>query len=614
MPRTEHHAGRGGRSRAAALPMLLAALLAGCGGGTDTATETSDTGATPQAAARAAAAGTGAAQAAAGAVTVTGNGSSLAAIPEKFRLDATRLAQQATFGPTEALVQEIRTTTPAKWVAAQMALSTSRYRSGQTDAIDKHTSSTSFCELPANSGPNCWRDWYSSEPLLWDFYRNAVSQPDQLRQRVAFALGQIVVVSNVEVSGTYGFRYYHNMLLDQAFGNWRELLRRVVRSPLMGDYLNHVNNDKLLPNENFARELLQLFSVGPCLLQRDGTLTGGRCTAVYGNDTVREYAYALTGWTYPAGGSTPWGCWPTGANCPYLGGDMVPAPTFRDTAARTLLSGITVSANASATGALDRVLDSLMAHPNMGPFVGSRFIRHLVKSNPSPQYVSRVAAAFDAGRFTSDGITFGTGQKGDLAATVAAVLLDTEARDLPSWENARGGHLREPALMMAGVLRALNGTTDGDALSWWWGSLLRQHVFRSPTVFNFYPADYPVAGTTLLGGEFGIHNANTALERLNYLTYLLEWGGSDPDPSRPDAVGTRVDLAPFRSLASTPDKLVDNLSLLAIGRVLAPTPRAKVLEAVNWWTSKNAPTTWQDERVATAAFLVFASPDYQIQR
>jgi uncharacterized protein (DUF1800 family) len=236
------------------------------------------------------------------------------------QLDAVRLAHQASFGPSQALVDEILAKGAKPWIVSQLALSKSRYKLGGSDAPDKNTSQTDFCSLPDQAkNPNCWRDYFSSEPLLWDFYRNAVRNPDQLRQRVALALSQMLVISNVDVDGTYGLRIYYNNMLDGAFGNYRELLRKVARSPMMGEYLNHVNNDAAAPNENFARELLQLFTIGPCQLEADGRLTGGQCRATYDNDMVRNYAYALTGWTYPAGGANRWGCWPVGANCHYLG-------------------------------------------------------------------------------------------------------------------------------------------------------------------------------------------------------------------------------------------------------------------------------------------------------
>ncbi|MCR5868807.1 DUF1800 domain-containing protein [Aquincola sp. J276] len=525
---------------------------------------------------------------------------------------AARAAQQATFGPNEALMAEIRHQGAAKWLKQQMGLSVSRYTSGRGDAIHKQTQNVSFCSQPAYSSATCWRDWYSTTPLLWDFYRNATQQPDQVRQRVAYALQQIVVVSELEVTGTYGFRYYYNTLLDNALGNYRQLLKKVALSPLMGAYLDNANNDKAAPNENFGRELMQLFSVGTCLLNGDGSRVGANCTPTYDNELVRNYAYALTGWTYPAGGTTPWGCWPAGTNCPYFEGDMVPAPARHDMAERRLLSGITVPAGSSPAQALELVLDSLMAHPNIAPFIGRQLIQHLVSSNPSPAYVQRVAAAFSSGRHAWGSTAFGTGQRGDLAATVAAVLLDAEARTANSARTA--GKLREPALMMVATLRALNGRTDGDALGYQWGEPLRQHLFRPPSVFNHFPPDYPVPGTALQGPAFGIHNANTAMERLNFLTYLLYWRGSAPNTGVPGALGTRVNLQPFEESAGDAAVLVERLSVLAVGGLLPPAMRDPVVAAVNTYTPQSHPATWRAERVTQAAFLVFASPVAQVQR
>lgn len=524
--------------------------------------------------------------------------------------DAVRLADQASFGPTEALVSSIRSKGANTWVAEQMALSNSRYTSGAGGEIHQYTGGGEFCD---SRGANCWRDYYSTEPLVWDFYRNAITQPDQLRQRVAFALQQIVVVNSLDVSGNYGFRNYYNVLLRESLGNYRQVLKKVVLSPVMGDFLNNANNDKAAPNENFARELLQLFSIGTCELNADGTLKGGACSPTYTNDTVRSYAYALTGWTYPTGGATSYGCWPQGANCRYYGGandgDMVPVASYHDTNARTLLNGYTVAAGRTAPQALETVLDSVITHPNTAPFIGKQLIQHLVSSNPSPAYVGRVAAAFSSGRYQS----FGTGQRGDLAATVAAVLLDTEARGDSVARTA--GKLREPVQMFTGVLRGLNGATDGDALSWWWGEVMRQHLFRPPSVFNYYPPDYPVAGTALVGPTFGIHNANTALSRLNFLTYLLDWGGSPAaDSSAPNPLGTQVNLSAFTADASDANLLVDRISMLALGQALPTAARAEVVRAVSWWTSSTDSANWRVNRVKTAAFLVYGSPHYQVQR
>ncbi len=573
---------RGWRGLPVALAGLLLALVAGCGGGG------------------------GAGSPAAGA-PVPGVPAGLPDQPTSQR-DAVRLADQATFGATESLIATLRTQGAAKWVQQQMGQNVSRYSRGGDQRVHQHTNqNTDFCDT---RGDTCWRDWYSSTPLVWDFYRNAVTQPDQLRQRVAFALQQILVVSNLEVSGTYGLRNYHNALLANAFGNYRDILRKVTLSPVMGDYLDHVNNDKDAPNENYARELLQLFSVGTCELNADGSLRGGSCSATYDNATVREYAYALTGWTYPAGGATPWGCWPSGANCQYYSGDMVAVVGFHNSAARNLLAGVTLPAGHSATQALDAVLASLMAHPNTAPFVGRQLIQLLVSSNPSGAYVQRVAQAFSTGRYQG----FGDGQAGDLKATIAAILLDPEARgDSPG---TSAGRLREPAQLFTGVLRALGGRTDGDALGWWWGETLQQHVFRPPSVFNFYSPTYPVPGTALVGPAFGIHNANTALQRINFVHYLLFWNGSEPSSDVPGALGTQVNLGAFLTDADRPDVLVDRLSNLALGAPLPAAARTAVIDAVNAypWPASGSTDTARRNRVQQAAYLVFASPHYQIAR
>lgn len=564
------------RSRLAAL--AAAALLAGCGGG-----------------------GTGGADASRESAQAAGDFLMTQA-------DAVRLAGQASFGATYPLVLDMRRKGAPAWIAEQFALpSTSRYTLGNGDGIHRNTSSTDFCDQPAHQGPNCWRDNYGNTPLVWDFYRNAMSGPDQLRQRVAYALQQILVVSGVSIESTYGLRNYHNLLLSTAFGNYATILRRVTLSPVMGDYLNHVNNDRLAPNENYARELLQLFSIGTCRLEADGTLRGGSCQPTYDNQTVREYAYALTGWTYPAGGATAWGCWPQGANCQYHQGDMVARQAMHDQNERRLLSNTTVPAGSTPAEALARVINSLMTHPNTAPFVGKQLIQHLVTSNPSPAYVQRVATAFRSGSFQG----FGSGTRGDMQATIAAILLDPEARSTPT---ATGGRLREPALLFTGMLRALYGRTDGDALGWWWGETLRQHLFRPPSVFNFYAPDYPVAGTALVGPQFGIHNAGTALDRMNFATYLVWWGGSGPESGVPNAVGTRIDLTRFDSYAADPAALVDRLSILAVGGRLPTAARSAVIDAARTFNPTTDPDNWRINRIRQAAFLIYSSPHYQIQR
>lgn len=582
----------------AAWPAALALLLAACGGGGGGGGSGGGM-------------GTASTEAAASVPAALPATATAPAERPTTQLDAVRLAHQASFGPSPALVAEIKAQGAEAWLAAQLARSDSRYTSGGTAAVHQFDEQTTFCALPAHQHPDCWRNHFSTQPLVWDFYRNALGQPDQLRQRVAFALGQWLVVSGVGAEATYGFREYHNLLLGQAFGNYRELLRKVTLSPLMGDYLNHANNDAAAPNENYARELLELFSLGTCLLNADGTLAGGRCQPVFDNTMVRRYALALTGWTYPAGGRSGYGCWPRGANCRFYQGDMLPLPALHDRQALALLSGVSLAAGHDNETALNAVLDSVMRHPNLGPFIAQRFIQHLVTSNPTPAYVARVAQAFDAGRYQGATRSFGSGTRGDLAATVAAVLLDTEARtESPS---RQAGKLREPVLLFTGVLRAVGGRSDGDALGWWWGGELSQVVFRAPSVFNFYSPHHPVPGTALKGPEFGLHNPNAALRRLNFMSFLLDQGGAGPDAGVPQATGTQVDLSALAARADDAQQLVDEFSLLVIGRTLPAATRSAIVQAVAWWTPQVDADQWRTQRARTAAYLVLATPQYQVQ-
>ncbi len=196
---------------------------------------------------------------------------------------------------------------------------------------------------------------------------------------------------------------------------------------------------------------------------------------------------------------------------------------------------------------------------------------------------------------------------------MAAVLLDREARG-SNGTGPTAGLLREPILLFTGALRAFGGRTDGAIHGWWWGESLNQHVFRPPSVFNFYPPDYPVAGTGgLVGPQFAIHNANTGLNRLNYLTALFDWRCCDPDPAIPGAIGTRVDTRPFEPRAADAGVLVDDISRIVLGRTLAAAARERVVEAVRFWDAGSDPASWQRRRVETAAWLVLASPDYQVQ-
>jgi uncharacterized protein (DUF1800 family) len=574
-----------------------------------------------------------AAPASSGTIAINGPSSSAlqSAPPEQpiTEKGAFRLLQQASFGPSEAGIQEAKAKGPRRWIAEQLVMPVSTFGYRDRDAIHKWPDkNTGFCDQFAAGTPErdtCWRDWYSSELIKLDFFKQASIGTDQLRQRLGFALSQILVVSEVEVSGTYGLADYFQMLRERAFGTYRDVLIGVATHPVMGEYLNMVNNDATDPNENFARELLQLFSIGTCELNVDGTLKGGKCQATYDNAMVREYAFSLTGWTYPVGGVNPWCTSNCGWKNPtYLKGAMVPVAAQHDTRLRALLSGTTLSAGNNPSQALNAVVDSLMNHPNIAPFISKRLIQAMVSSNPSPAYVGRVAAAFNAGKFE----TFGSGAKGDLSATVAAILLDSEARSDASADSSTGGLLRDPVVMMVSAVRALNGYTDGERMGkYGWGSNLSQPVFNSPSVFNFYAPDYPLPGAPgMLGPQFQLANANTILGWFNFANDLIYWwygkgAGLLANSDLLGSTGTKLSYAAFEADADNIPRLVARLDRLLTGGALGAGGQAAVAGALaeysardTWLTDANNQTTWQRERVKTAAYLILASPHFQIQK
>ncbi|SFZ76392.1 DUF1800 domain-containing protein [Chitinimonas taiwanensis] len=527
--------------------------------------------------------------------------------------DAQRFLSQATFGPTQANIDSLRTVGFKPWLASQFQAKGNLYSTGYSDAIHK-AGLKDFCKqfsgFPNDyARNNCWREYYSAEPLSREFYRNALYGPDQLRQRAALALSQLFVVSNAEVEGTYGLREYQQMLADKAFGNFRDLLKSVTLSPVMGTYLNLVNNSKADPNENFARELLQLFSIGPCQLNADGTLPGGQCVATYDNNGVRDVAFALTGWTYPAGGVSPWGSsgW---KNPTYLRGQMLAVAAEHDQTERKLPGGGTLAASRTPEQALDAVIDALYQHPNLPPFIGKQLIQHLVTSNPSPAYVARVSQAFVSGK----AYDFGSGVRGDMQALFAAILLDPEARGDNKNSDPNYGRLREPAQYIAGMLRALNASSDGANFYWWWGNELGQIVFNANSVFNFYPPDYPLPGTDVVGPAFAIENANSTLARLNLATAMLYWGGLQAEDDRPGATGTQINGSNWLALADNPTLLVDSLDKVLVTGGLPANIKTGIVDAVGVWNEKNHGATWREERARSAVYLVLASPEYQVQR
>ena len=520
--------------------------------------------------------------------------------------DAQRLAEQASFGSTPSLISQIQAL-GSGWIDAQIAMPSTGY-APMTAIVDN---STSYCALSPDA--DCFRDYFSAFPVQLGFFRNAVNGPDQLRQRVALAWSQIFVVSQVQATArpAYAMRNYQQLLLDDAFVNFRQLLNDVTLSPAMGSYLNMANNSKanpakgISPNENYAREVMQLFSVGPNLLNADGStvLSAGLPVPTYSQDTIEGFAAIFTGWTYPpsSGSATT----ATSYNPPWYAGRMIPVESEHEQTQKLLLNGVVTPAGQTAEADLQLGLDNIFNHPNVGPFIGRQLIRFLVTSNPSAAYVSRITAVFN---------NDGAGVRGNMAAVIKAILMDPEARGA-TVSDPNFGKLREPVVDVTAMLRALNAVTDGEYPNSA-ASGLGEPLFNAETVFSFYPPNYPLNGsTTLVAPQFSLVTTSTAISRLNVvnaLAFAANGVVARPDATVAGALGTTVSHAAYAPLAGNPSTLIAQLNADLLHTTLSGAETSAILAAVEAIPSTDA--TLAQDRTNAALYLLLASPRYQITR
>jgi uncharacterized protein (DUF1800 family) len=505
---------------------------------------------------------------------------------------AVRFLEQSTFGPSDAQLAAVETGGMESFLSAQFQAPASTYP-----------------DIPP--GKNDLGDLF---PVFFQNALNSQASSDQLRQRVMFALNQIWVVSGNKVGQPEFYAPYLRTLMSDGFGNYRKLMEDVTLNPAMGRYLDMLNNAKPDPvngihaNENYAREFMQLFTIGPNILNVDGTpqIQNGAFVPTYSQADIQALARVFTGWTFAPS-----------ANCaqfpnynPNGGSPMVPCDAFHDTDPKTLFVNTSfqkvLPQNQTAQQDLKDALDTIFNHPNLPPFVGRRMIQHLVTSNPSPQYVTRVANAFANGTFTSNGVTFGVASdRGNMQALIAAVLLDPEARrgDDPSTESPLDGHLREPVLLTTSVLRSFRATVNNNNtmvyLALYMGG---EFLFYSPSVFNFFSPLYqiPLTQPPLGGPEFQIYTSASSLTRVDAVKQIFFGLESN----------TRIDLSFYLSLASDDaGTMVDAMNLQLLHGTMSDAMRTAVLDAVNA-VSASDPTT----RVETAVYLITSSPQYQVQR
>ncbi|MFG6455851.1 DUF1800 domain-containing protein [Roseateles sp. BYS96W] len=516
--------------------------------------------------------------------------------------EASRFLAQATFGPNEASITALKGRTIESWLDAEFA-KPQRLHADTTNA------------LFAAAGKQVENDFYGS------WWTQAITGDDQLRQRVAFALSQIMVVSfdlNALRSQVAGISGYYDVLGRNAFGNFRTLLEDVTLNPAMGTWLAMLKNQKendstgRTADENYAREVMQLFTIGLHKLNADGSIvtSNGDPVETYTNADVTGLAKALTGWS--------WGGPDKTANR-FFGRNGVLASNrwqipmqsydaYHSTATKTFL-GVTTAGDAQTD--LKVALDTLFNHPNVGPFIGKQLIQRLVTSNPSPAYVARVTGSFNNN---------GAGVRGDMKAVIRAILLDDEARDVGAAysQQASFGRIREPVLRLANWMRSFEavaptgfynfGATDGS---------LGMTPMNSPSVFNFYRPGYvaPASKTGaagLVAPELQITHETSVAQYLNVIDDIVS--------NRLGNNGNRIAAAygAERALADTPAALVDRVILLLNAGVMPATKRQAIVDAV---TAIAIPTTNADKaaaarnnRVCLAVYLVLGSADYIVQK
>jgi uncharacterized protein (DUF1800 family) len=508
---------------------------------------------------------------------------------------AARLLDQATFGPTLTDIEHVEAVGLQGYLTEQFALPAT---------LEPDIAATPPTLCATNLIPCQQAEWWQA----------AITAPDQLRQRVAFAMSEMFVIST-NAESARAVTSFQNTLLNDAFGNFYTMMKDVTLSPGMGLYLNMLNSAKpgtvngvaQIANENYARENMQLFTTGIDLLNQDGSLqldANGNPIPVYTEAQVQAFARAYTGWTYGQPGGAALTKYPNGTAD--YDDPMQSYDPQHDVAAKILLNGTTLPAGQTSAQDLTGALTNIFNHQNVGPFVCRQLIQHLVASNPSPAYVSRIAAVF-----ANDG----TGTRGNLKAVIQAILLDADARAGDTSPSFDGGHLREPMLYMTNMIRGLGFTFVGGGAGTGpeyysvlsnYTSALSEKPYTSGSVFNFFPPNYVIPGTTFNAPEFSIENTASAILRLTLADNVVNNKISDftVDLSATSALGIMA--------SATGNATTDSTNLVAaLGTIFmhGSMPAQMQTDIVNHVaTLTNIP-----ERVRVATYLVITSSLYKVE-
>lgn len=533
--------------------------------------------------------------------------------------EASRFLTQTTFGPTVAEIRRLRQMGYNAWLNEQFAMPMSTHQ----PYLQNLASQTPPISIYHNIRREAWM-------------QRAIYAPDQLRQRVAFALSEILVTSdnNGELQGQpFALTHYYDMLGAGAFGNYRDLLENVTLHPVMGHYLSMFGNRKpdpsinLRPDENYAREIMQLFTIGLVQLNLDGTrvLVGGNPVPTYNQATITGFAHVFTGWKWFNCPVDNWQWCGPGTEGEGWFQPMAPNVEFHAVEGTKQLlnypgvalpNGVMPAGNRPTTTVqtvrnnMDTALDNIFRHPNVGPFLSKLLIQRLVSSNPSPAYVQRVATVFNNN---------GSAVRGDMRAVIRAIVMDPEARARPA-ANTQFGKLREQPLRWTQIWRAfeVQDVDNGRFDIWYihWPSDSPVWVQSAPTVFNFYLPSYAapgpdVAQVGLLSPEFQIETDTYVTRFGNRLEDMVTWqhaGNPDLDIEYP-----RVNFTRERALAGNADNLLEHLDVLLMGGTMSTSMRSTLRTYINSVPVGDYFGAGY-RRTTDAVSLIVTSPEYAIEK
>lgn len=513
---------------------------------------------------------------------------------------ASRLAAQATFGLSYAEIDALARQGEGSWLDGQFNRPISRHLPIAIDIVQRREAGE-FDQFEDDI-----EYLILARRLAW--WHRTVTASDAVRQRVAFALSEIFVVSdNVDdlVINPAALSDYYDTLLAYAFGNYRELLRSVTLHPTMGIYLSHVNNrrsdpdNNIFPDENYAREVMQLFSIGLFELNIDGSLKldgNGDPIPTYSNVEIREFAKIFTGLSF--GGPIAF----FGNKNPYFVELMQMFDAQHEPGTKNLLNGLVVPAGQTGMQDIDAAIDNLFNHPNVGPFIGKQLIQRLVTSNPSPAYIERVARAFNDN---------GAGVRGDMRTVVRAVLLDPEAAAATAVA-PDFGKLREPVVRYATILRQFGANSSDGFIAntgYFLQELGKQHPLSAPSVFNFFlPAHTPageIASAGLVAPEFQITTSNTIVGISNLIDFvvLADFVTDSPPPFEP----VSLNFGDYAAIAGDVDALIDRLNIVLTAGTLDPATRAAIRTLLLDLDDLNL-------RARVAIYMFLISSDYAVRQ